>query len=82
MFLIDGHQIVCMGESNRTYVCLKMNENGGEPVFAYLGEIEASTHHVAKNKAQEQFDIRASKLTETEGIAVIPKRSWHTYLVQ
>ena len=65
--------------SERTYIVLKMSRNGDEPVFGYLGEIEATTHHIAKNKAKREYNIETGFEEGGTGIVVVPKSSWHAF---
>ena len=64
--------------SKRTYVVLRMNRANGDPVFDYIGEVEATTHHTAKNQAMRDYDLD-KVLGHDQGIVLVPERSWHAY---
>lgn len=64
--------------SEREYIVLRMNRNGNSAEFAYIGEVYATTHHVAKNEAIRQYDLD-QKVGINQGIVVVPSRSWHSY---
>ena len=77
IFTVINHSNKTTTMGNRTYIVLKMKEEEGE--LEYLGEVDATTHHIAKNEAKREFDIDTGYEQYGVGIVVVPKTSWHPF---
>lgn len=63
----------------REYIVLRMYRQQDKPQYDHVGEVEASTHHTARTKAQRKYDVEVGNLTGRTGLVVVPAGSFHVY---